>query len=86
MPGGRPLPFLAFLALYVALFVAAPLRGRRLLGSTVLGTTANGIAIFMVFGTGLAGGLLGQIGEGLDVEDLKTASSIISSPLALWPQ
>src|SRR5215218_1021609 len=49
-----------------------------LLGSTVLGTTANGIAIFMVFGTGLAGGLLGQIGEGLDVDDLKTASSIIS--------
>jgi Cu-processing system permease protein len=49
-----------------------------LLGSTVLGTTANGIAIFMVFGTGLAGGLLGQIGEGLDVEDLKTASSIMS--------
>jgi ABC-2 type transport system permease protein len=49
-----------------------------LLGSTVLGTTANGIAIFMVFGTGLAGGLLGQIGEGLDVDDLKTASSIMS--------
>jgi Cu-processing system permease protein len=49
-----------------------------LLGSTVLGTTANGIAIFMVFATGLAGGLLGQIGEGLNVEDLKTASSIIS--------
>lgn len=49
-----------------------------LLGSTVLGTTANGIAIFMVFATGLAGGLLGQIGEGLDVDDLKTASSIIS--------
>jgi Cu-processing system permease protein len=49
-----------------------------LLGSTVLGTTANGIAIFMVFGTGLAGGLLGQIGEGLDVDDLRTASSIMS--------
>jgi len=49
-----------------------------LLGSTVLGATANGIAIFMVFGAGLAGGLLGQIGEGLDVEGLQTASSIIS--------
>ena len=49
-----------------------------LLGSTLLGTTANGIAIFMIFATGLAGGLLGQIGDGLDVDDLRRASSIIS--------
>jgi Cu-processing system permease protein len=49
-----------------------------LLGSTVLGATANGIAIFMVFATGLAAGLLGQIGDALDVEGLITASSIIS--------
>ena len=49
-----------------------------LLGSTVLGTTANGIAIFMVFATGLAAGLLGQIGDALDVEGLSNASSIIS--------
>jgi Cu-processing system permease protein len=49
-----------------------------LLGSTILGTTANGIAIFMVFATGLAAGLLGQIGEGLKVDALMTASSIIS--------
>jgi ABC-type transport system involved in multi-copper enzyme maturation permease subunit len=49
-----------------------------LLGSTVLGTTANGIAIFMVFATGLTAGLLGQIGDALDVHSLSTASSIIS--------
>ncbi len=49
-----------------------------LLGSTLLGTTANGIAIFMVFATGLAAGLLGQIGEALNVDGLTTASSIIS--------
>ena len=49
-----------------------------LLGSTLLSTTANGIAIFMVFATGLAAGLLGQIGDGLDVDALTTASSIIS--------
>jgi len=49
-----------------------------LLGSTLLGTTANGIALFMVFATGLAAGLLGQIGEALDVDSLNTASSIIS--------
>ncbi|HEX7291146.1 MAG TPA: ABC transporter permease [Conexibacter sp.] len=49
-----------------------------LLGSTALGTTANGIAIFMVFGTGLAAGLLGQIGDALDVGTLTTASTLIS--------
>jgi ABC-type transport system involved in multi-copper enzyme maturation permease subunit len=49
-----------------------------LLGSVLLGATANGIAVFMVFGAGLAGGLLGQIGEGLDVDALMNASSIIS--------
>ncbi|HYI98532.1 MAG TPA: ABC transporter permease [Thermoleophilaceae bacterium] len=49
-----------------------------LLGSTVLSTTANGIAIFMVFATGLAAGLLGQIGEGLQVDALETASSVMS--------
>ena len=44
----------------------------------MLGTTANGIAIFMVFATGLAAGLLGQIGDALEVDGLTTASSIIS--------
>jgi Cu-processing system permease protein len=34
-----------------------------LLGSVYLSTTANGIAIFMVFGAGLTAGLLGQIGR-----------------------
>jgi Cu-processing system permease protein len=63
----------AGLALGVVTVVAV-----SLLGSTVLGTTANGIAIFMVFATGLAAGLLGQIGEGLQVDALETASSIMS--------
>lgn len=49
-----------------------------LLGSTLLGTTANGIAIFMVFGAGLAAGLLGQIGDTLNVGTLQTASTIIA--------
>ena len=63
----------AGLALGVVTVVAA-----CLLGSTVLSTTANGIAVFMVFATGLAAGLLGQIGEGLDVDALTTASKVIS--------
>jgi Cu-processing system permease protein len=63
----------AGLALGVVTVVAV-----SLLGTTVLSTTANGIAVFMVFATGLAAGLLGQIGEGLEVDALETASSIIS--------
>ena len=71
-PGSLVVPA-AGLALGVVTVVAI-----SLLGSTVLGTTANGIAIFMVFATGLAAGLLGQIGDALDVDGLTTASSIIS--------
>jgi ABC-type transport system involved in multi-copper enzyme maturation permease subunit len=47
-----------------------------LLGTTLLSSTANGIAIFMVFGAGLAAGLLGQIGEALDSGTLAQISSI----------
>jgi len=71
-PGSYVVPA-AGLALGVITVVAV-----SLLGSTLLGTTANGIAIFMVFATGLAGGLLGQIGDGLKVDALTTASSIMS--------
>jgi ABC-type transport system involved in multi-copper enzyme maturation permease subunit len=71
-PGSLFVPA-AGLALGVVTVVAI-----SLLGSTLLGTTANGIAIFMVFATGLAAGLLGQIGEALDVAGLTTASSIVS--------
>ena len=43
-----------------------------LLGSVYLSTTANGIAVFMVFGAGLVAGLLGQIGEAIGSETLRT--------------
>jgi len=49
-----------------------------LLGTTLLSSTANGIAIFMVFGAGLAAGLLGQIGEALNSGTLERVSSIAS--------
>ena len=42
-----------------------------LLGSVYLSTTANGIALFMVFGSGLVAGLLGQIGEGIGSDTLR---------------
>ena len=47
-----------------------------LLGSVVLSSTANGIAVFMVFGAGLVAGLLGQIGEALQSDTLGTISGI----------
>jgi Cu-processing system permease protein len=46
-----------------------------LAGSVVLSSTANGIAVFMVFGAGLVAGLLGQIGEALGSGTLQDVSS-----------
>ena len=45
-----------------------------LLGSVFLSATANGIAVFMLFGAGLVGGLLGQIGEAIGSETLMTVA------------
>jgi ABC-type transport system involved in multi-copper enzyme maturation permease subunit len=49
-----------------------------LLGSVFLGSTANGIAVFMVFGAGLIAGLLGNIGHGLNAEKLVRISKIVA--------
>jgi Cu-processing system permease protein len=49
-----------------------------LLGSVFLSTTANGIAVFMIFGAGLVAGLLGQIGEVLGSETLTRVAEISS--------
>jgi hypothetical protein len=45
-----------------------------LLGSVFLSSTANGIAVFMVFGAGLVAGLLGQVGRGVGSERLESIS------------
>ena len=47
-----------------------------LLGSVVLSATANGIAVFMLFGAGLVAGLLGSIGHALNSHAIKHASAI----------
>jgi ABC-type transport system involved in multi-copper enzyme maturation permease subunit len=52
--------------------------GLSLLGSVFLASTANGIAVFMVFGAGLAAGLLGQIGETLRVDALDHVADVTS--------
>ena len=53
-------------------FGVAIIAALSLAGSIVLASTANGIAVFMLFGAGLTAGLLGQIGEGIDSDSLET--------------
>lgn len=53
------------LAAGVAIMIAI-----SLLGSVHLSSSANGIAVFMLFGAGLTAGLLGQIGEAIDSDSL----------------
>src|SRR5262249_50999705 len=49
-----------------------------LLGSVFLGSTANGIAMFMVFGAGLVARLLGNIGHALNAEKLIRVSKVVA--------
>jgi ABC-type transport system involved in multi-copper enzyme maturation permease subunit len=49
-----------------------------LLGSVVMSATANGIAVFMIYGAGLTAGLLGQIGNALNSDTLETISRVAS--------
>jgi ABC-type transport system involved in multi-copper enzyme maturation permease subunit len=63
------------LGLGIAVAILAAL---SLAGSVFLSSTANGIAVFMVFGAGLVAGLLGQIGEALSSETLETVASVAS--------
>jgi ABC-type transport system involved in multi-copper enzyme maturation permease subunit len=56
----------------------AILCGLSIAGSVFLASTANGIAVFMVFGAGLVAGLLGQIGEGIGSETLSDVSKTAS--------
>jgi ABC-type transport system involved in multi-copper enzyme maturation permease subunit len=63
------------LGLVLAVVVIAAI---SLLGSIFLSSTANGIAVFMLFGAGLAAGLLGQIGDALAVDTLKNVAKVSS--------
>jgi Cu-processing system permease protein len=66
-------PVLPGLGLVTAVLVIAAL---SLLGSVFLSATANGIAVLMLFGAGLAAGLLGQIGNALSVDTLETVAQV----------
>jgi ABC-type transport system involved in multi-copper enzyme maturation permease subunit len=45
-------------------------------GSVFLTSTANGIAVFMIYGAGLIAGLLGQIGDALQSDNLQNISAV----------
>ncbi|MDQ3878927.1 MAG: ABC transporter permease subunit [Actinomycetota bacterium] len=47
-----------------------------LLGSVFMATIANGVTVLMLYGAGLLGGLLGQIGYGLNSHALQTAGKV----------
>jgi ABC-type transport system involved in multi-copper enzyme maturation permease subunit len=47
-----------------------------ILGSVFLSSTANGIAVFMLFGAGLTAGLLGTIGHALNSQTIQHASKV----------
>jgi ABC-type transport system involved in multi-copper enzyme maturation permease subunit len=49
-----------------------------LAGSVYLSTVANGIAVLMLFGAGLVGGLLGQIGDAIHSDTLSSIGTITS--------
>jgi Cu-processing system permease protein len=57
---------------------AVVLAALGLLGSVLLSSTANGIAVFMLFGAGITGGLLLQIGEALGSDTLETIGRVTS--------
>jgi Cu-processing system permease protein len=59
-------------------FAVAIIAAVSLGGSVFLSATANGIAVFMLFGAGLVAGLLGQIGEGLGSETLQNVANVSS--------
>ena len=64
-------------ALMLAAAVAV-LSALSLAGSVLLSANANGIAVFMLFGSGLTAGLLGQIGEALGSSTLDTVADVVS--------
>jgi ABC-2 type transport system permease protein len=70
LPGSRVAPGLE-LAGGVVIVIAL-----SVLGSVVLSSTANGIAVFMLFGAGLVSGLLGTIGHALSSHTIEHASTI----------
>jgi ABC-type transport system involved in multi-copper enzyme maturation permease subunit len=74
------------LALAAAAAIVAAI---SMLASVFMSATAQGIAVFMIFGAGLVGGLLGQIGSALDSPTLEQIADVVTWALpfeALYQQ
>ena len=71
-------PILPGLALALAVAIVAAI---SVLASVLMSSTAQGIAVFMVFGAGLVAGLLGQIGSALDSSRLERISEVAALAL-----
>jgi Cu-processing system permease protein len=56
----------------------ATLAALCVLGSVAFTATANGIATFMILGSGLFAGLLGQVGHGIGNKTLEHAAHVVS--------
>src|SRR5439155_5060551 len=59
-------------------FAVVVIAALSLLGSVFFTATAQGIALFMVFGAGLTAGLLGEIGRVVDSESLRRIAHYVS--------
>ena len=68
-------PFVAGLELASAVMVIIVL---SILGSIFLSTIANGVVVFMLYGAGLLGGLLGQLGDAFSSPGLKNTGTSMS--------
>lgn len=68
----------AGLSLALAVAVVAAL---SVLVSVFLASSAQGIAVFMIFGAGLVAGLLGQIGDALSSRSLERISDVAATAL-----
>jgi len=66
-----------------ALLVAAVavIAALSVLASVFLASSAQGIAVFMLFGAGLVGGLLGQIGDALSSRSLARVGDVVATGL-----
>lgn len=62
-------------------FAIAIIAAISLLLSVLMSATAQGIAVFMVFGAGLVGGVLGQIGDALNSSSLQGISDVVTTAL-----
>ncbi len=71
-------------AVYLALAIVV-ITALTVASSVVLGMTANGIAVFLIFGAGLANGMLVGIGETTGAQGLQDAASIIAWALPFEP-